>query len=229
MAWILVQSKLTVSRFDCRWELGCRRITPGLPYLNAVQQPNVNVVREGIERISEEGVWTGQTLHKVDILICATGFNTSFDWYEIVGRGGETLTEKWKNAQGPEAYLGTAIAGLPNYFSEYPLRVTLLQHLAIYPIAYWWLLALLGPNCPIANGSLIPCIESRSVIANSSNPFWHRWPMSLYVQRGLRSPDDSENAKRPNQVRGGQARYTGRIQRVHSKCAPWPSLVRVLR
>lgn len=101
------------------WELGCRRITPGLPYLKAVQQPNVNVVREPIERISEKGIWTTVGLHQVDVLICATGFDTSFDRFQIVGIDGVTLRDKWK-AQGPEAYLGTAVAGFPNYFSKQP-------------------------------------------------------------------------------------------------------------
>ncbi|KAK7219476.1 hypothetical protein V2G26_007479 [Clonostachys chloroleuca] len=118
------------------WELGCRRITPGLPYLNAVQEQNVDIVRSGITQIAKDGIFTddGQ-LHKADIIICATGFDTSFNRYEITGRGGITLSKRWES-KGPEAYLGTAVAGLPNYF------------------------VLLGPNCPIANGSLIPCIES---------------------------------------------------------------------
>ncbi|KAF9876803.1 hypothetical protein CkaCkLH20_05649 [Colletotrichum karsti] len=118
------------------WELGCRRLTPSLPYLKAIQQPNVNVIRTGIRRITETGVETedGKT-HNIDVLICATGFNTSFSSrFNIIGRRGISLRTMWKD-RGPEAYLGMAIAGLPNYFT------------------------ILGPNCPIANGSLIPCIE----------------------------------------------------------------------
>ncbi|KAM5353392.1 hypothetical protein ACJ41O_000042 [Fusarium nematophilum] len=117
-----------------RWELGCRRLTPSLPYLKAVQQPNVDIIREGIRRITETGVETEDgNVHEVDVLICATGFNTSFSSrFNIVGRNGHSLKEMWK-ARGPEAYLGMAISGLPNYFR---------------------------PNCPIANGSLVPCIES---------------------------------------------------------------------
>lgn len=118
------------------WELGCRRITPGLPYLNAVQRPNIDVIRTGISRVTENGIETvdGQ-VRKVDVLICATGFNTSFSSrFEIQGRDGVRLKDRWQ-AKGPEAYLSLAIAGLPNYFT------------------------ILGPNCPIANGSLVPCIE----------------------------------------------------------------------
>ncbi|KAJ3543305.1 hypothetical protein NM208_g3643 [Fusarium decemcellulare] len=122
------------------WELGCRRLTPSLPYLKAVQEPNVDVIRTGIRKITETGIETEDgKLHKADILICATGFNTSFSSrFKIIGRGGLSLKEMWK-ARGPEAYLGTAIAGLPNYFT------------------------LLGPNCPIANGSLTDQIRSLNV------------------------------------------------------------------
>ncbi|KPI36866.1 putative sterigmatocystin biosynthesis monooxygenase stcW [Cyphellophora attinorum] len=120
-----------------KWELGCRRPTPGKPYLEAVQQKNVHVERVPIESICESGILTTDgKMHKLDVLVCATGFDTSFHGrYRIAGRGGRTLKELWSQS-GPEAYFGLTVAGLPNYFT------------------------LLGPNCPIANGSLFPCIEA---------------------------------------------------------------------
>ncbi|KAG5769761.1 hypothetical protein H9Q73_013468 [Fusarium xylarioides] len=101
------------------WELGCRRLTPSLPYLKAIQEPNVNVIRTGIRKITEKGIETDDgEIHEVDTLICATGFNTSFSSrFNIVGRNGVSLRTMWK-ARGPEAYLGMAISGLPNYFSK---------------------------------------------------------------------------------------------------------------
>ncbi|CEL09176.1 hypothetical protein ASPCAL12316 [Aspergillus calidoustus] len=118
------------------WVLGCRRITPGLPYLKAVQEANVEIVRMPIDRISERGVHAkGGALHEFDVLVCATGFDTSFrPRYPILGRNQVDLRDLWCK-QSPEAYLGLAVSGFPNYFT------------------------ILGPNCPIANGSLIPCIE----------------------------------------------------------------------
>ncbi|KAJ4262903.1 hypothetical protein NW762_006516 [Fusarium torreyae] len=102
-----------------KWELGCRRLTPSLPYLKAIQEPNVNVIRTGIRRITEAGIETKDgEIHQTDVLICATGFNTSFSSrFNIIGRQGLSLRSMWK-ARGPEAYLGLAIAGLPNYFSK---------------------------------------------------------------------------------------------------------------
>ncbi|KAF4999873.1 hypothetical protein FDECE_11372 [Fusarium decemcellulare] len=145
------------------WELGCRRLTPSLPYLKAVQEPNVDVIRTGIRKITETGIETDDgKLHKTDVLICATGFNTSFSSrFKIIGRGGLSLKEMWK-ARGPEAYLGTAIAGLPNYFT------------------------LLGPNCPIANGSLVPCIEwSARYIAKAITKIQTDQIRSLDVKKSL--------------------------------------------
>lgn len=100
------------------WELGCRRITPGLPYLKAVQQPNVAVIRESISEVTAAGIRTATgEVHETDVIICATGFNTCFDRYEVRGRDGVSISDLWKS-RGPEAYLGITIAGLPNYFSE---------------------------------------------------------------------------------------------------------------
>ena len=100
------------------WEFGCRRITPGLPYLQAVQMPNVSIERNPIQRIDSRGIRTVDgNLHEFDIIICATGFDTSFrPRYPIIGRQENDLRELWKNT--PEAYLGLAVSGFPNYFSK---------------------------------------------------------------------------------------------------------------
>lgn len=52
------------------------------------------------------------------MIICATGFDTSFrPRYPLVGRGQKDLRALWKDL--PEAYLGLAVSGFPNYFSKY--------------------------------------------------------------------------------------------------------------
>lgn len=121
MRQIIVDPKLQ-EKLIPNWEFGCRRVTPGLPYLKAVQEPNVNVIRENIVKITKVGIKTEDgDEHPVDTIVCATGFNTSFLRFEIVGRKSRTLAELWQE-RGPEAYLGTAIAGLPNYFSTLRLE-----------------------------------------------------------------------------------------------------------
>lgn len=100
------------------YPLGCRRLTPAPRYLQSLTQPNVDVVTEGIKRIVPEGLElkSGETL-KVDVIICATGFNLSFcPRFPLVGRNGN-LQDIWRE-QTPKAYMSCAVAGLPNYFSR---------------------------------------------------------------------------------------------------------------
>lgn len=61
------------------WSSGCRRITPGYGYMEALARSNVTTVHEEIEKIVPEGlIDTTGMLHKVDIIAFATGFNTAF-------------------------------------------------------------------------------------------------------------------------------------------------------
>src|ERR1700754_488855 len=62
-----------------KWAPGCRRISPGDGYLEALVKPNVEPVYGGIKKIVPEGLVTEDgNVHKVDILVCATGFNVAF-------------------------------------------------------------------------------------------------------------------------------------------------------
>ncbi len=77
----------------------------------------VDVSRTPIERFTAEGVVVAGTLHPLDAVVFATGFAAMTGSYEkirITGRGGLTLTEKWR--AGPRTYLGVASAGFPNLF-----------------------------------------------------------------------------------------------------------------
>lgn len=51
-----------------KWELGCRRITPGEGYLESFLLPNCDLTQSPITRISENAVHTtdGQ-IHKIDV------------------------------------------------------------------------------------------------------------------------------------------------------------------
>ncbi|KJR80508.1 cyclohexanone monooxygenase [Sporothrix schenckii 1099-18] len=120
------------------FELGCRRVTPGDGYLEALVAPNSTVVTAGIQRVTQKGVVDNEgTLHEVDVLICATGYDTTFvPRIPIVGLDGVNLQDKWR-AEGAAAYLSVAVPGFPNYF------------------------VVLGPNSPISNGSLVGAMEAQ--------------------------------------------------------------------
>jgi cation diffusion facilitator CzcD-associated flavoprotein CzcO len=61
------------SRLIPSWPPGCRRITPGDGYLEALVKPNVTTIHREIVKVVPEGLFDDEgTLHRVDILVCAT-------------------------------------------------------------------------------------------------------------------------------------------------------------
>ena len=115
------------------WGPGCRRLTPGINYLETLTKENVQVQYGEITHITERGcVCDDGNEYPVDVLICATGFDVSFrPRFPIVGPSGD-LREQWKDEA--KGYLGTAAPDVPNYF------------------------IFLGPNCPIGNGPVLSAI-----------------------------------------------------------------------
>lgn len=83
----------------------------------ALKQPHVDLVTEGIDRITAEGVVTADgELHEADIIVFATGFRAS-DYLEpikITGREGVDLHKMWNG--DARAYLGITIPSFPNLF-----------------------------------------------------------------------------------------------------------------
>ncbi|KAF2179966.1 FAD/NAD(P)-binding domain-containing protein [Zopfia rhizophila CBS 207.26] len=121
------------------WEVGCRRLTPGLGYLEALCEDNVDVVANiEIAEVTETGITDANGVHReVDVLVCATGFDVSFKpHFGLVGRGGRDLSKDVAWGENPQAYLTLAIPDFPNYF------------------------VFNGPNACVGNGSLIPVIET---------------------------------------------------------------------
>ncbi|KAF5700787.1 monooxygenase [Fusarium globosum] len=124
--------------FSPGFGVGCRRLTPGPGYLEALSQPNVNFITQGIESINETGLkLTGPESRQVDIdvLVCATGFQTNYTPpFPVVGKYGVTLKEKFDPF--PATYLTMTVDGFPNYFM------------------------MLGPNSAIGAGSLTCLLEA---------------------------------------------------------------------
>ena len=120
------------------WPLGCRRLTPGVNYLESLTKPNVSVVYGEIQSITENGPLCDKgNEYPVDVLICATGFDTSFKpRFPVIGPKGNNLQDQW--AKEAQSYLGLAAADIPNY------------------------LIFLGPNCPIGNGPVLSAIEAQA-------------------------------------------------------------------
>lgn len=56
-----------------KFGVGCRRLTPGVGYLEAMCEDNVDVVAQDIARVTADGVVSSDgRLRTVDTIICAT-------------------------------------------------------------------------------------------------------------------------------------------------------------
>jgi cyclohexanone monooxygenase len=100
--------------------IGTKRICVDTDYFATFNRPNVELVdikSSPIEEITESGVRVGDKNYDADVLVLATGFDAmtgSVAKIDIVGRGGQTLNQKW--AEGARTYLGLMSAGFPNLF-----------------------------------------------------------------------------------------------------------------
>jgi len=100
----------------------CKRPCFHNEYLQTFNRPNVTLVDtkgKGAERITKKGVMVNAREYELDCLIYASGFEVGTDFsrragMEIVGRNGETLTEKW--ADGVRTIHGMHVHGFPNFF-----------------------------------------------------------------------------------------------------------------
>ncbi|EFX01715.1 flavin-binding monooxygenase [Grosmannia clavigera kw1407] len=119
------------------WVVGCRRLTPGDGYLEALQQDNVRTEWTSIDRFTEKGILLKPEAEgeagreeEFDLIVCATGFDTSFipNWKQV-GRNGSTMDEMWK--EDPEALWSVHVIDQPNYF------------------------VINGPNIPISHGTVL--------------------------------------------------------------------------
>ena len=98
----------------------------------------VSILERPIAKLVPSGVQLADgSIHEVDVLVLATGFDAVDGNYlrmDLRGRGGVSIRDEWAN--GPDSYLGMTIPQFPNLFM------------------------ILGPNGPFAN--LPPCIETQA-------------------------------------------------------------------
>ena len=100
----------------------CKRPCFHDEYLHTFNRDNVTLVDtqgRGVEAISAAGVVVAGAQHSIDCLIFATGFEVGTDYsrrtgFEIIGREGLTLTDKWRD--GVRTVHGLSVHGFPNCF-----------------------------------------------------------------------------------------------------------------
>lgn len=149
--------------------VACRRLTPGPGYLEALcsdnvtsftstsllpllyhsltdhcTHPQVEFIPTHIRRVTPTGIdLVDGTSHTLDVLICATGYDTSYHYpFPMYGIDSQTLTSQWhqdsppSHPSPPSTYLSICTSTLPNYFFS------------------------LGPNSAVGSGSLLALIEA---------------------------------------------------------------------
>ncbi|KAF7926569.1 hypothetical protein BELL_1310g00030 [Botrytis elliptica] len=121
------------------FSVGCRRLTPGPGYLEALVEDNVDFLDTPILKASTNGlILKSGEERELDVLVCATGFQASAPpvfppVFPVIGRNGQSMKEKFE--PWPKTYLSLATDGFPNYFM------------------------VLGPNAAIGTGSLTVMME----------------------------------------------------------------------
>ncbi|MGB3604916.1 flavin-containing monooxygenase [Gordonia sp. (in: high G+C Gram-positive bacteria)] len=122
-----------------KFAVGCKRILKSNDWYPTLDQDNVELVTDGIDRITPTGVVTKDgTARDVDVLVVATGFHVTdspvFD--TIVGANGQSLAQVWAQ-DGMQAYKGSFVHGFPN------------------------LMLLIGPSTGLGHSSMVYMIESQ--------------------------------------------------------------------
>jgi cyclohexanone monooxygenase len=126
------------ARLTPDYPIGCKRILLSSEYLATFGRPNVELVTEGIARVTPGGVETADgKLHEADVIVYGTGFAATrfLAPMRIVGRGGIDLNTAW--SAGAASYLGMSVPGFPNFFMLY------------------------GPNTNLGHNSIIYMLESQ--------------------------------------------------------------------
>ncbi len=120
------------------YPIGCKRLLLSNDYLPTMARRDVELVTDGIRRLTPRGVETADGAQReFDVLIYGTGFAATefLSPMTITGRGGVDLNEAWST--GASAYLGMSVPGFPNFFMLY------------------------GPNTNLGHNSIVYMLESQ--------------------------------------------------------------------
>ncbi|ANF81964.1 4-hydroxyacetophenone monooxygenase [Acinetobacter sp. NCu2D-2] len=135
-----VKDKTIAQKLTPDYIMGCKRILVSNKYFPTFNRPNVELVTDAIQEITENSITTKDGVERpIDCLIYGTGFITDpriyLKSFKCVGENGIELKQAWAN--GAESYYGINTKNFPNLFQ------------------------LLGPNTVLAHNSVVFMIESQ--------------------------------------------------------------------
>jgi len=118
----IVEDPNTAEALKPYYKMFCKRPCFHDEYLQTFNRTNVTLVDtdgQGVDEITEKGVVVNGTEYEVDCIIFATGFEVGTNYarragYEITGRTGRTLTDKW--SKGVRTLHGMQSREFPNCF-----------------------------------------------------------------------------------------------------------------
>ncbi|WP_161600632.1 flavin-containing monooxygenase [Mycolicibacterium hodleri] len=120
------------------YPIGCKRIPIANDFYPTMNRADVALVTDHITGVTATGLSTAAAAHPADVIIFATGFETTQFLSSVVirGRDGRTLQEHWTDRAG--AYLGLSVPDFPNMF-------------------LMW-----GPNTNLGAGSIVYMMEAQA-------------------------------------------------------------------
>jgi len=118
----IVKDRATAESLKPWYRYLCKRPCFHDEYLQTFNLPNVTLVDtdgKGVDRITLRGVVANGREYEIDCLIFATGFDVSSNYtrragYEIAGRGGRKLSDKWRDRSA--TFQSFFTRGFPNCF-----------------------------------------------------------------------------------------------------------------
>jgi cation diffusion facilitator CzcD-associated flavoprotein CzcO len=118
----VVEDSTTAESLQPWYRQFCKRPCFHDEYLPTFNRPNVTLVDtggKGVQQLTEHGVVVDGVEYEVDCLIFATGFEVGTTYtrragYDIIGRDGHTLSDRW--AEGMKTLHGLQTHGFPNCF-----------------------------------------------------------------------------------------------------------------
>jgi len=118
----IVKDPATAESLKPYYNRFCKRPTFNDDYLPTFNRPNVKLIDtqgRGLDRITENAIVFGGRSYEVDCIIYASGFELLTTSHkagglEIIGRGGQTLDQKWSEAV--RSLHGIYTHGFPNLF-----------------------------------------------------------------------------------------------------------------
>lgn len=116
--------------------VGCRRPTPGNGFLEALTEEKTTVITDMLQEITPTGFITADGRHhEIEVIVCATGFDTSFRPQFPIIANGFNLQDRY-SSNDLVGYLGLSAPEVPNYF------------------------IFIGPYGPLGHGSVVPMVEA---------------------------------------------------------------------